>query len=329
MKGLRGSGLRSSQLASWRVGLGAAVGLVLLLSFSTQAGNAAPEPSPRSENAGHQQIERADGRNVVAPGLVRNRPTRLTSHVLQAGWSISMVATLYGTDASLIASLNGIGNPSSVPPGTSLLVPAPDPPPAVLPCGDWLAPLDKQHALPSNCAPGALVDLPDYYAIEDQRVHPEVEVALTNLIHAADSAGHELFVRSSYRSYQEQARTFQFWVDQLGLEQAQRVSARAGHSEHQLGTTVDITSPSVDYDLDEAFADTPEGRWVAANAAQFGFVMSYPDGKEDVTGYAFEPWHFRYVGSEVAQDYLASGLTLNQYLIREWLPGRYLLDGIG
>ena len=100
------------------------------------------------------------------------------------------------------------------------------------------------------------------------------------------------------------------------MEQALRQSARPGHSEHQMGTTMDITSPSVGNDLVSAFGDTPEGKWLAANAHTFGFVMSYPPGKEATTGYIYEPWHFRYVGKAEAAAVRASGLTLHEYLLK-------------
>jgi D-alanyl-D-alanine carboxypeptidase len=95
-------------------------------------------------------------------------------------------------------------------------------------------------------------------------------------------------------------------------------SARAGHSEHQLGTALDFRSARGPdpWDLED-WGATPEGRWLAENAHRFGFVMSYPAGQESVTCYIYEPWHYRYVGREVAQEVMASGLTL-----REWLWSR-------
>ena len=104
-------------------------------------------------------------------------------------------------------------------------------------------------------------------------------------------------------------------MEHIGEEEAARVSAKPGHSEHQLGTTIDFTTPRVDYDLVESFGATPEGQWLAQNAGRFGFVMSYPQDKEQVTGYAYEPWHFRYVGVDVAAAVAESRLTLYEYLL--------------
>lgn len=113
---------------------------------------------------------------------------------------------------------------------------------------------------------------------------------------AARGAGIDIIVASAYRSYQQQAQLYQYYVDQNGEAAANRFSAKPGHSEHQLGTTVDLTSASSSYQLTDGYGGTPEGKWVAQNAYRFGFVMSYPEGKEAITGYVYEPWHFRYVG---------------------------------
>ena len=142
----------------------------------------------------------------------------------------------------------------------------------------------------------------------------EAKTALERMLSDAYAQGHDIYARSAYRSYAEQERTFAYWVSVLGEAEARRVSAEAGHSEHQLGTTVDLTTPDVGYDLTEAFGETPAGRWLADNAHIYGFALSYPAGAEAVTGYAYEPWHFRYVGADHAAAWKASGLTLVEYL---------------
>lgn len=131
---------------------------------------------------------------------------------------------------------------------------------------------------------------------------------------AAHEAGVPLEVQSAYRSYQRQAEVFDGWVAQAGEAAARRTSARPGHSEHQLGTALDLRAKggSAPWSID--FAATPTGRWLAANSWRFGFVLSYPAGAEDRTCYAPEPWHVRYVGRVEAAAVNASGVTL-----REWL----------
>ncbi|MDZ7726783.1 MAG: M15 family metallopeptidase [Dehalococcoidia bacterium] len=281
-----------------------------------------PEPTTEPDDAGTEDQEY----RLTVPGLAKERPAPLAEHTLEAGMTPFQVATLYDMNPGLLLELNGIDDPRDIPAGTRLAVVKPPPPPALLPCGDLLAPLDKEHRLAADCEPDELETLPGEYSyLEAQQLHPEAAEAFVDLVQAADAAGHLLYVRSSYRDYAEQEATFQYWVDLLGYEQARRVSAEPGHSEHQLGTAVDVTSRSVNYELDTALADTPEGQWLAERAANYGFVVSYPEGREEETGYSYEPWHLRYVGPETAADYEASGLTLNQYLAREWLPGRHLL----
>jgi D-alanyl-D-alanine carboxypeptidase len=123
-------------------------------------------------------------------------------------------------------------------------------------------------------------------------------------------------VRSTFRSYDEQVTTFQYWVSRLGEAQAKRESAPAGHSEHQLGTTADLAVASINWELIEEFGGTPEGKWLAANAYRYGFALSYPQGGEAETGYIWEPWHIRYVGTPCAAAWKSSNLILVRFLER-------------
>jgi D-alanyl-D-alanine carboxypeptidase len=141
---------------------------------------------------------------------------------------------------------------------------------------------------------------------------------LRAMARAAKRAGKAIAVRSAYRSYQQQEATFAYWVRVSGRQAALKSSARPGHSEHQLGTTIDVRSASStkapwDY---EDWARTGPGAWMKANAWRYGFVMSYPKGKQRVTCYAYEPWHYRYVGKPMAEAIRASGLTTREYLWR-------------
>ncbi len=196
---------------------------------------------------------------------------------------------------------------------TSPLSPTPDP-------DAWLLPLvSKQYALAGDFVPADLVALPARWVAPgygaQQLVAPAAD-ALEALLAAARADGLELRVRSSYRSYATQQQTFEYWVQEHGLAQAERESARAGHSEHQLGTTADLTSASVAWDLDASFGDAPEGLWLAAHEWEYGFALSYPRGQEAVTGYEYEPWHIRYIGRAHAAAWHRSGLTLIEYLER-------------
>ncbi len=178
---------------------------------------------------------------------------------------------------------------------------------------DLLAPVSKERTL-GDYAPSDLRRIPDYLSmggrVMDLRPVPLEQLEL--MWRAADRDDVELLVRSAYRSYSTQRTLFNNYVRDHGEEEANRFSARPGQSEHQLGTTVDFGG--TDVDLSAAFANTAAGRWLSANAYRFGFVMSYPDGKEQITGYIFEPWHYRYIGVDSAIELRASGLTLKEYL---------------
>ncbi len=115
----------------------------------------------------------------------------------------------------------------------------------------------------------------------------------------------KMFVNSAYRSYQYQAELFVSKTKQYGLEGALLRSAKAGYSEHQTGLAVDVSVPSQGCAIMECFGDTEAGKWIAANAWQFGFIIRYERGTTDITGYAYEPWHLRFIGKELAAEYNA------------------------
>lgn len=136
---------------------------------------------------------------------------------------------------------------------------------------------------------------------------PETTNAFERMRATAASSGLRLSIVSGFRSYSTQRAVYGGYVSREGVAGADRHSARPGFSEHQSGLTIDVNSVSA------SFASTPEGRWVAANAHRFGFIVRYPQGKESITGYIYEPWHLRYVGVDVATTLRNSGLTLEEY----------------
>ncbi len=121
--------------------------------------------------------------------------------------------------------------------------------------------------------------------------------------------GNQMQSQSAYRSYSVQVTVYQGWVNSLGQAGADLTSARPGFSEHQTGLAMDISSLPAVCPLDQCFADTDQGRWLAANAYNWGFVLRYPDGKTSITGYEFEPWHYRYVGVPLATAMHETGIT--------------------
>ncbi|HUF52841.1 MAG TPA: D-alanyl-D-alanine carboxypeptidase family protein [Dehalococcoidia bacterium] len=181
-----------------------------------------------------------------------------------------------------------------------------------------LTPVDKQHSLPADYVPPDLSPIPSAYLAPGfgGSLRTDALGDMTAMLDAAYAENHDIRCRSAYRSYSEQESTFNYWVSVLGYEEATRVSAMPGHSEHQLGSVCDLTSPEVGWDLLESFGTTAAGQWLVARAHEYGFVLSYPEGQESVTGYSYEPWHWRYLGPAEAQAFEASGLTLNQYLLQ-------------
>jgi zinc D-Ala-D-Ala carboxypeptidase len=160
--------------------------------------------------------------------------------------------------------------------------------------------VDKTTRLPESYVPADLVGLDtlaDELALSRRghRLTRDTAEALLEMNAAAERDGITLVVSSAYRSYAYQTDLFARWVDELGLEEAERVSARPGTSQHQLGTAVDFGC------ICDEFASQPAGRWLAEHAWRYGFSLSYPEGCEDLTGYSYEPWHFRSIGRSAAR----------------------------
>lgn len=174
--------------------------------------------------------------------------------------------------------------------------------------------VNKQRNLPRDYEPGDLV-VPDVpFAGPEQLLRLEAARALEELFLAAGEAGHGLAAVSGYRSYASQEAIFGRNVAQVGFEEANRFSAQPGQSEHQTGLAMDVSSTSVGFRLVERFGETPEGLWLAENAADHGFIIRYPRDKEEITGYIYEPWHLRYVGERLASEITRQGVTLEEHL---------------
>jgi D-alanyl-D-alanine carboxypeptidase len=218
-------------------------------------------------------------------------------------------------DTTTTPSATGTSGPTSTP--TPTPPPTPESTPSPFAGDPLLRVVDRDHPLEPEFVPDHLVPIPGRWNFDgrDLRLIEEAADALDRMLAAANESGHEILVRSAYRSYATQQATFAFWVEQLGEERARRESAEAGFSEHQLGVTVDLTAASVGWELIPAFGDTAEGQWLRANAGRYGFALSYPEEGEPVTGYIFEPWHYRYIGPAAAAAFEESGLILVQWLL--------------
>ena len=149
------------------------------------------------------------------------------------------------------------------------------------------------------------------FAIPQDFKSPDADIAsgaLKQLQAAALLDGFSIELLSGYRSYNRQKTIYEKKVADRGYDSADRYSARPGHSEHQTGLAFDVGSITYTY------GETASGQWLNANCAKYGFIIRYPEGKEEITGYGYEPWHIRYVGLEAATEIMEKGLTLEEYL---------------
>ena len=159
--------------------------------------------------------------------------------------------------------------------------------------------IDKKHSVEESYVPTHLVKVQSNNAYvvnkKDIYLREDAEAALREMAGHAKADGITLDVSSTYRSYAYQKNLFDYWVKVDGLEEAERESARPGTSQHQLGCAIDFGSIDDDYDK------TPGGQWMYKHAAEYGWSLSFPKGYEDVTGYRWECWHFRYIGIEACK----------------------------
>lgn len=179
--------------------------------------------------------------------------------------------------------------------------------------------VNKQYTLPADYVPADLVQpnvkFSSWEKDEKKLMRKEAAQALEQLFNEADRQGIELIAVSGYRSYKRQQAIYQSAMKRKGKEDTAKYNAMPGHSEHQTGLSIDVSSNSAGLALDESFANTKEGKWLAEHAHEFGFIIRYPKGEEEITGYEYEPWHIRYVGKEMAQEIKARGIVLEEYYL--------------
>lgn len=181
--------------------------------------------------------------------------------------------------------------------------------------------VNKTHKLPNGYTPSNLVipDIPFPYKGDYQKMHMRqiAATAISKMFKAAAQDGIMLYGQSGYRSYATQVGIFNYNVQTEGKAKASIVSAQPGTSEHQTGLAMDISSADIGYQLIQDFGKTKEGQWVSQHAHQYGFIVRYPNGKESITKYEYEPWHIRYVGVQAATYIYNHHLTLEQYIAQK------------
>ncbi|MBP1327221.1 D-alanyl-D-alanine carboxypeptidase [Leucobacter exalbidus] len=206
--------------------------------------------------------------------------------------------------------------PDLVSPGFDRALHSIDDPMSIWVVGNKLRPLT-----PENFEPTDLVPTQGVANDNGQPLREATARAVEQFIAGASEAGHDVRIISAYRNYDLQVQLYNGYIVRDGQAAADTYSARPGHSEHQTGLTVDLDDYGTCY-LAACFGETPAGQWLAANAADYGFIVRYPSGKEPVTGFTPEPWHFRYVGTELAGEMRATGVsTLEEFFGLPVAPG--------
>jgi LAS superfamily LD-carboxypeptidase LdcB len=183
---------------------------------------------------------------------------------------------------------------------------------------DLLVLVNKYRNLPADYKPKDLVIPNVRFAFqgmdEKKYMRKEAAKALEELFKAAEEEGIYLYAVSGFRSYGRQKFLFEYRAARNGFEEANKLTAYPGQSEHQTGLAMDINCKAYGTDLKESFSQTPEGIWIKNNAHRFGFILRYPKGTEHITCYSYEPWHIRYVGRQVANEIYERGITFEEYM---------------
>lgn len=260
--------------------------MVLVVACAPSALPSLPSPAPATPAPAI-----VAGEDVGPERLVGNPPPRPAQPAMAAGYATSLVAD-HCVDRDLAA-------------------PAAD--------DAILMVLDRSYALPADHVPPDLVpaSTAGLGGASGPRLVRQVVVDDLGAMRAAwDTAGMAIEIESAYRSFTDQQVTFDGWVARIGEAGARMRAARPGHSEHQLGTAIDVISPGWSGRFGDWAVESAEGAWMAAHAWEYGFVMSYPPDGIDDTCYGYEPWHYRWIGREAAAEHRASGLTLRRFLER-------------
>ena len=220
---------------------------------------------------------------------------------------------LNDNSSSSIHTTSPIVSPSSAPEST--ILPTQDTE-SILPdttsFDSFLKIVNKSSNLTADYIPVDLVDL-NVEQYDRQQLRSDAARELENMFSAASNDGISLYLVSGYRNYEMQEKLQKYYQDEYGEIEASRIDCIPGASEHQLGLAVDLcTTDHVD-ELEVEFEETDAYKWLIAHCYEYGYILRYPKGKEEITGIKFSPWNFRYVGKEYAQKISESGLTMEEY----------------
>lgn len=171
--------------------------------------------------------------------------------------------------------------------------------------------VNKFNQLPKNYIPYDLEKLDVKYANNYKYVKKEVKQEFEKLSEDARKLGYQIIAVSTFRSYGYQENLYQYYVLEKGKKYADNCSARPGHSEHQTGLAIDVMGENMDYNK---FEQSNAFAWMKTHAHKYGFILRYPSGKEHITGFKYEPWHYRYVGKKASKEIYQKQITLEEYL---------------
>lgn len=181
--------------------------------------------------------------------------------------------------------------------------------------GDTLLLVNKYYTVSRDYYPSGMVSV-DGSLSTNQGLYLKKDAyeAYLKMLKDAQSQGLDFLICSAYRSYELQKSLYNNSINQNGEKFTNTRSAYPGRSEHHTGLAIDITSKSMGYGLSQDFINYPEGLWLNNNCSKYGFIIRYPKGKTHITGYDYEPWHLRYVGTKAAYEITEKGITLEEYL---------------
>ena len=169
---------------------------------------------------------------------------------------------------------------------------------------------NKYNYLGEKYQPENIVEIPSRYAYSDNYAPEEILNYYKEMFYKAEEDGIELIISSAYRSYKEQEETYEYYKKIKGEEAVLKYASLPGYSEHQTGLAFDILTTGV---LTDDFEKTKEFTWLQENSYKYGFILRYPKEKENLTGYDYESWHYRYVGKEAAKKIHEEKITYDEY----------------
>lgn len=181
--------------------------------------------------------------------------------------------------------------------------------------GSVMVLVNKTYGVSEDYEPTDMVDVDGSLSTnQGLAVKREAYEAYLAMLKDARKEGLNFSICSAYRSYEVQKSIYEQSLETNGEEYTKTMFAYPGQSEHHTGYAIDVTSASMNWGLSQDFTDYPDGAWITEHCSQYGFIIRYPKGKEDITGYVYEPWHIRYVGIDAAREITEKGITFEEYL---------------